>query len=120
MMQKRSWVVLFCFVLFAGVFSCNTGNNNPPQPNNTVQIKDNFFDPPSLTVAVGRQIVWRHVGNVTHTVTSGSPTVQPGVLFDSGPLNNGGGFAFTFSAPGSYQYFCRQHGVNMTGLITVQ
>jgi plastocyanin len=120
MMQKRSLVILFCLVIAAGVFSCNNDNNNNPPPNNTVQIKDNFFDPPNLTIAVGRQVVWRQVGTNQHTVTSGSPTVQPGQLFDSGPLNNGGGFAFTFSAPGSFPYFCRVHGINMTGLITVQ
>ena len=102
------------------IYSCKSDNSTTPPPENTVAIKDNFFDPGSLTVAVGRTVVWRHQGSNQHTVTSGTPTTNPGAVFESGVLTNGGGFQFTFTTPGTYPYFCRVHGVAMTGTITVQ
>jgi plastocyanin len=120
LMKQRYFLLLFMLTLGALLISCTQDNSTTPPPNNTVLIKDNFFDPGTLTVAVGRPVVWKHEGNGTHTVTSGTPTVNPGVIFDSGALNPGGGFQFTFSTPGSYSYFCRVHGINMTGTITVQ
>lgn len=120
-MRLRSLIPVLLFVLTLTCFvSCNNNNSNPPPSNNTVQIKDNFFDPPSLTIAVGRSVVWRHVGTSQHTVTSGTPTNNPGSLFDSGTLSNGGGFTFVFGQTGTYTYFCRVHGVNMMGTIVVQ
>ncbi len=102
------------------MLSCSNDNSTTTPPPNTVSIRDNLFDPATLTVAVGRVVVWRHEGTGTHTVTSGTPTVNPGTLFDSGPLTNGGGFQFTFNAPGTFPYFCRTHGVAQTGTIIVQ
>lgn len=120
-MRLRSLIPILAFALtIACLVSCKTDNNNPPAVNNTVQIKDNFFDPPSLTVAVGRSVVWRHVGTSHHTVTSGTPTNNPGAIFESGELANGGGFTFVFGQTGTYPYFCRIHGINMTGTIIVQ
>ena len=118
----RRKIILGLFAILFAVFfvSCKNNNTTNPPPNNQIQIKDNFFDPANLTVTVGTTVAWRHVGNNEHTVTSGTPTINPGVLFDSGVLHNGGGFNFTFTAPGTYAYFCRIHGINMTGTVTVQ
>lgn len=87
---------------------------------NTVLIRDNFFDPPQLTVAVGRPVVWRNQGSISHTTTSGTPVSNPGALFDSQLIASGAGFTFTFSQPGTYIYFCRVHGAAMSGSIVVQ
>ena len=114
-MKKILYVLLFALL----IISCKTDNTNPPA-NNTVTIKDDFFDPAEITVSVGRTIVWKSEGQHQHTVTSGTPTVNPGLLFDSGPINNGEGFTFSLNAPGTYQYFCRVHGINMSGTIIVQ
>lgn len=107
-------------IIAAIVFpSCDFTNDNPSDTN-LIRIRDNSFDPPVLSVAVGRIVAWRHEGNNPHTVTSGTPTQDPGSLFDSGNLNNGNGFTFTFNQAGTYQYFCRIHGTMMSGTIQVQ
>ncbi len=120
MKSIRLTLSICIFSILAMTLSCSNDNSTSPPPTNTVIIRDNLYDPAMLTVNVGRAVVWRHEGSNQHTVTSGSPTVQPGALFDSGPLTNGGGFQFTFSAPGTFPYFCRIHGVAHTGTITVR
>jgi plastocyanin len=112
--------LLAAFAVALVLLSCDNDNPTTPPADNNITIGDNFFNPPTLTVAVGRPVVWRHEGATQHTVTSGSPTSNPGGLFDSGLISPGSGFQFTFNAPGTFPYFCRVHGVAMTGTITVQ
>lgn len=111
------WIVAILLII-GGVFSCKNDTSTKPSEN-TVLIKDNFFDPGTLTITAGETVVWRHEGNNTHTVTSGTPTQNPGALFDSGALTSGGGFQFTFTTPGTYAYFDRVYGIAMTGTIIV-
>jgi len=120
-MNRKSFsLILVLLALCLTSLSCNLDQNDPPNQSNTVIIRDNFFDPPNLTVSVGGTVVWRHQGNAPHTVTSGTPTSNPGGLFDSGTLNRDGGFTFIFNQAGTFPYFCRVHGVNMTGSIVVR
>lgn len=119
MKSIRLTLSICIFSILATVLSCTNDNSTTP-PNNTIIIRDNLYDPATLTVNVGTPVVWRDEGSNQHTVTSGTPTVQPGALFDSGPLTNGGGFQFTFNASGTFPYFCRVHGVAHTGTITVR
>jgi plastocyanin len=85
----------------------------------SISIGDNFFSPANLTVNVGDTVQWTNNGGLNHTVTSGTPSSSPGSIFDSGSLGRGATFSFRFSTPGSYEYFCRIHGLAMTGTITV-
>ena len=78
-----------------------------------VNIKDNSFKPSILTVPVGTNVEWHNQDGVQHTVTS---DIQG--LFDSGVLNPGKKFDFTFNTPGSYGYHCSIHP-GMQGTITV-
>src|SRR5262245_32173994 len=91
---------------------------SPLQANGAVTIVDNAFQAPSLTVNVGDSVVWTNSGSRAHTTTSGtSPTADN--RWNSGPLNPGQTFSFTFTAPGVYSYFCQIH-TSMTGAVTVQ
>jgi plastocyanin len=78
----------------------------------SVSAGDNFFDPASITIAVGDTVTWRNDGQVAHTVTAN------GGSFDSGNLNPGQSFAHTFSGAGTFRYFCQYHA-GMTGTIKV-
>jgi len=82
-----------------------------------VTIDDFLFSPGSITVRVGSTVTWTHVGNARHTVTADDGS------FDSGSLSGGGTFDFTFSAAGTYAYYCRLHGApgqeGMSAVITV-
>jgi plastocyanin/sugar lactone lactonase YvrE len=78
-----------------------------------VEIKDYAFTPPTLTVAAGTTVTWTNNDAVPHTATASDGS------FDSGNLNPGQSYAFTFSTPGSYPYVCQYHA-GMMGTIVVQ
>lgn len=70
-----------------------------------------------LAVAVGVSVTWTNKDNVPHTVTAGAPGAESGV-FDSGVINQGGSFSFTFDREGTFPYFCKIH-TSMQGTVTV-
>ena len=75
---------------------------------------DNFtFVPARLTVKAGTTVTWRNEDDIPHTVTS---TTQ---LFKSKALDTDDSFSFTFTEPGTYQYFCSLHP-RMTATIVVE
>ena len=79
------------------------------------------FSPRELTVPVGTTVRWVNGDAMLHSVTSGESdgTVgTPDGRFDSGFLEPGDAFTFTFTEPGTYRYFCLPHPF-MTGTITV-
>jgi len=78
-----------------------------------VQIADSAFSPSTLTIAVGDTVTWTNADGRPHTVTS------DGGAFDSGNLDEGGAFSFTFSEPGTYTYHCNYHG-EMQATVIVQ
>ncbi len=77
-----------------------------------VSVGDGFFAAADLTVAVGDTVTWTNDDDSPHTVTAG------GGAFDSGNLEPGQQFSFTFTTPGTYAYVCAYHE-EMTGTITV-
>jgi plastocyanin len=79
----------------------------------SVEIKDYAFMPPTLTVPAGTTVTWTNADAVPHTATASDGA------FDSGNLNPGQSFAFTFATPGSYAYVCQYHA-GMQGTIDVQ
>ena len=88
-------------------------NADPSGSANTINIKDSSFQPSSLEVPVGTKVEWHNQDGMQHTVTSDMQG-----LFDSGALNPGKKFDFTFNTPGSYSYHCNIHP-GMQGTITV-
>ena len=68
-----------------------------------VQIVDSTFSPGTLTIRVGDTVTWRNADDRPHTVTSNDGA------FDSGNLDEGRGFSFTFTEPGTYTYRCDYH-----------
>jgi amicyanin len=80
-----------------------------------LQVKiDNFtFNPPKLTVKVGDTVTWMNEDDIPHTVRAKIGE------FKSKTLDTDDRFAFTFTKPGSYDYFCSLHP-HMTGLIVVE
>jgi len=87
--------------------------DDPSGSATTINIKDSLFQPSSLEVPVGTKVEWHNQDGMQHTVTSDMQG-----LFDSGALNPGKKFDFTFNTPGSYSYHCSIHP-GMQGTITV-
>jgi plastocyanin len=83
----------------------------------TVAALDDFFDAEVVRVPVGTEIEWRNLGRNPHTVTADDGS------FDSGNMENGAEFAWTFDTPGVFRYYCKYHGaaggIGMAGMIVV-
>jgi len=88
-------------------------NTQAPATAQAVSIMNFAFDPPTLTVPVGTTVTWTNNDSTTHTVTADDGS------FDSGNVDRGGTFSFTFSTAGTINYHCKIHP-NMTASITVQ
>ena len=80
----------------------------------TVSIQNFFFSPANMTVAPGTTVTWVNNGQAPHTATA----TNPSGVFDSGTLQPGQSYSFTFKQPGTYAYYCRIHP-DMTGTVTV-
>lgn len=70
------------------------------------------YAPDSLSVQEGDTVVWTNAGSIAHTVTA------DGGLLDSGDLDAGLAFSFTFPSTGTFTYACKPHPW-MTGVIQV-
>ena len=84
------------------------------------------FKPESITVDAGTSVTWKQSDPGVHTVTSGTVDQGPGGVtekadgtFDSGNLETGKTFRFTFDQPGTYSYFCAVHPATMRGRVQV-
>ena len=69
----------------------------------SVAVTDGAFGPATLTIAVGDAVTWTNTDDSPHTVTA------EGGAFDSGNLNEGLSFSFTFTEAGAYAYVCSYH-----------
>ena len=78
----------------------------------TVKIDNFTFAPARLAVKAGTTVTWRTEDDIPHTVTSATR------LFKSKALDTDDSFSFTFTEPGTYEYFCSLHP-RMTGTIVV-
>ena len=67
------------------------------------------YDPSSLTIFVGGEIIWKNNDDSSHTVTSGNIIEGPDGIFDSGLIKSGQTFSFRFEKSGNYSYFCMIH-----------
>ena len=78
-----------------------------------VDIDQFTFYPQRITVKAGTTVTWVNEEDVPHTVASSSK------LFKSKALDTKDKFSFTFTTPGTYEYFCSLHP-HMTGAIVVE
>jgi len=74
---------------------------------------DNFtFGPQKLTVKLGDTVTWINEDDIPHTMVSIG-------RFRSAALDTGDKFSFTFTKPGTFEYFCGLHP-QMQGTIVVE
>ena len=78
-----------------------------------VTVEQATFGPATLTIHAGVTVTWVNHDSDLHTVTSTQG------LFASPGLDSGDTFAYRFTAPGTYPYFCALHP-HMKGTIIVQ
>jgi plastocyanin len=100
------------------------------RPAVVVQIVGEEFQPAKVTISAGQSVEWRNTSGDPHTVTLvpdkallRSDAALPGNAqpFDSGTISGGMSFIHTFTAPGTYRYFCTLHeGNGMVGEVIVR
>jgi plastocyanin len=78
-----------------------------------VDMKNLAFVPASITIKVGETVTWTNSDSTAHTVTGDKGE------FDSGNMDSGKTFSFTFQTAGTFTYHCTIHP-NMTGTVVVQ
>lgn len=88
-------------------------DSGPKQAADEIWIWAREFRPNTLTVSVGTKVTWTNKEAEDHTVTSSKAG-----LFDGG-LGPYGSFSYTFTEPGSFEYYCGPHN-QMTGVIIVK
>ena len=113
-MRGQRWMVAVALaVLSAAALMLGTSMRSvEAQDSGAVSIVDFAFEPASLEVATGTTVTWTNNGQARHTATADDGT------FDSGRLQSGETFSFTFNTPGTFAYHCEIHP-EMTGTIVV-
>jgi plastocyanin len=89
-------------------------------PTFSATIANYAFHPQHLNVTTGTQVTWTNNDATQHSVTStqANLTQGGGHLIDSGSLNSGQSFSYTFYKHGFYPYECSFHSY-MTGWVNV-
>ena len=90
---------------------------------NVAATSGNTFNPATLTIAVNDTVVWRNDGGNHNVKFDDGSFEQPSSPVPPA-LWPAGGVRRTFSAPGTFTYFCEEHssggGYGMAGTIRVQ
>jgi len=80
----------------------------------TIKIDNFSFLPSTTTVAAGSTITWVNADDVPHKIVS-----SDGKFTASPAIDTNDRYAFRFTQPGRYEYFCALHP-KMTGVIVVR
>nr|WP_280700122.1 cupredoxin family copper-binding protein [Kitasatospora sp. GP82] len=83
-----------------------SGQPSAPATANAVTIKNFAFSPATLTVKAGTKVTWTNTDPDAHTVTSKQGSGGP---LQSAALATNDTYSYTFTAPGTYPYFCTIH-----------
>lgn len=126
-MRARAPLGLCAIGLVTLVAGCG-GNSTSPSPNPgpgplgsertviNIPSSDGYgvssFSPGSVTVPIGRTVVWENRDTFAHTTTADGGQWN-------GNLNPNGSYSRTFSVAGTFNYRCTVHA-GMDGTITVQ
>jgi plastocyanin len=120
-MKRIKWIfamaamVVTAFVLTGGTRAI-LAESPGDKPASLAAIKiDNFsFGPATITIPAGSTVTWTNNDDVPHVVSS-----DDNKMFKSKALDTDDRFSFTFTKPGTYNYYCAIHP-KMTAQIVVQ
>src|SRR6266446_3120625 len=110
-MKFRRWMLAPLLLGIAGwTLTCAPSASAASITN--VSVGDNFYSPTNVSIAVNDKVKWVWIGFNQHTVTSDTG------LWNSGLHSIGFTFTNTFTAAGSFPYYCTIH--SNVGWVTVQ
>ncbi|MGH9039034.1 MAG: cupredoxin domain-containing protein, partial [Acidimicrobiia bacterium] len=115
--RTRGWLILLLFgaSIALAPLAARAETQN-------VAVKDFLFEPTSLNITQGDQVVWKNDGQRAHTVTfadglDSNPDCDNGGLLED-CLRPGETFDRTFTQTGEFKYRCKLHA-HMTGAVVV-
>lgn len=121
--------IAVAMVAIIGIHLKNAAASTPPIVIKMVDTPPTF-QPSTLSIKVGDTVEWKNVGtSIHHASTDSSSAINPADVskpsnakpFDSGFLQPGQSFTYTFTVPGKYRYICAPHETSgMSGEITVK
>jgi plastocyanin len=120
--MKRIKLIFGSAVILAMAFALTTGTrpssamsaDDKPASSTTVKIDNFSFGPATITIPAGTTVTWTNNDDVPHVVSS-----DDNKMFKSKALDTDDRFSFTFTKPGTYNYYCAIHP-KMTAKIVVQ
>ena len=116
--KRMSALIAVLAVAFA--LGCDAGAKQGETPGGkaaggaAVKIDNFSFGPATITIRAGSTVTWTNNDDVPHVVTS-----DDNKLFKSKALDTDDHFSFTFTKPGTYNYYCAIHP-KMQATIIVQ
>lgn len=115
-MRRADWIEVVAVVLALGLADCRSATSTGGTPVATAQVEmppSYRFDPPAITVKVGRTVTWHNSDHFTHSVR----------LLDGSGIEKvaapGESVSITFDKPGEYEYDCGFHPRDMRGKVIV-
>ncbi len=128
--MKKTWfiVLLVVAVLISGCTTTTTTRPAEPTPTPvtttsaptqtpaqvSVDIKSSTFVPGTVGISKGTTVIWTNDDGVQHTITS-----VPQGAFDSGPIDPGKTYSYTFNQAGTFEYSCTVHPSMLHGNVVV-
>ncbi len=79
----------------------------------TISIDNFTFKARTITVAAGTSVTWVNHDDVPHKIVTSDKKISSPVL------DTDGKFSYTFTTPGTYEYYCSIHPT-MTGTVIVK
>jgi amicyanin len=115
--MRRTHSVIFALLL-AGSLASDANAEDKTATNAAVASPavhiDNFaFSPQEITVAPGATVTWVNRDDIPHNVVASNKA------FRSKVMDTDQQYSFTFSTPGTYEYFCALHP-HMKGTVIVK
>jgi len=110
---RRTHIRMAAALAIAATVMTGSPTTSAQAAESEVKIGNFTFAPQRITVKAGTTVIWINEDDIPHTVASSSK------LFKSTALDSEDKFSFTFTTPGTYEYFCSLHP-HMTGAIVVE
>jgi plastocyanin len=99
--MKRMMICLsLCTLVY---WTAAAGAAQDSKPEEQVKIDNFSFVPQTLTVKAGTRVTWVNKDEEPHTVVSTTKK------FSSRVVDTGGRYDYTFTDPGTYEYYCSVH-----------
>jgi plastocyanin len=120
-MKRIKWMFGLAAMVVAA-FALTTGTRpslamspgDMPASGATVKIDNFSFGPATINIPAGSTVTWTNNDDVPHVVSS-----DDNKMFKSKALDTDDHFSFTFTKPGTYNYYCAIHP-KMVAKIVVQ